>query len=95
MNTKDTLSAKEKTQYGTAIAALASGIIMCFLSFFLNKYSIEESALMYCGEMIIFCSGVFGVNLYIKNKVLEAEARINNKIDRKMKKVDDLITDQN
>ena len=94
METKiDKLSAKEKTQYGTAIVALFSGILMCFLSFFLNKYEVADSVLMYCGEMIIFCAGVFGVNLYIKNKVLEAESRINDKLEKRFRieeKIEDI-----
>lgn len=88
------LSAKEKTQYGTAIFTLLSGIIMCFLSFFMNEYDIENSVLMYFGQTLIFCAGIFGVNLFIKNKVLEAESRINSRIDKKMRKVDDLIQDE-
>lgn len=87
------LSVKEKTQYGTAIFTLFSGILLCFLSFFLNEYNIENSVLMYFGQTLIFCAGIFGVNLFIKNKVLEAESRLNEKIDNKMKKVDDLVKD--
>jgi hypothetical protein len=37
---------------------------------------------------------VFGINLFIKNKVLEAESRINDKIEKKMRKVDNIIKDE-
>ncbi len=90
----DNFSSKEKTQYITAISTLFSGIILCFLSFFLHNYIIENSILMYFGQTIIFCSGIFGINIYIKSKVLEAESRINNKVEKKMKKVDNLIKDE-
>lgn len=86
-------SAKEKAQYGTAIFTLFSGIVLCFLSFFLHQHTIHDSVLMYFGQTLIFCASVFGINLFIRNKVLEAEERLNNKIDKKMKKVDELVAD--
>lgn len=90
----DNFSGKEKTQYGTAIFTLFSGILMCFLSFFLDGHNIDNSVLMYFGQTLIFCAGIFGVNLFIKNKVLEAETRLNTKIDKKMQKVDNIIKDE-
>lgn len=87
-------SAKEKTQYGTAIFTLLSGIVLCFLSFFLHSHTIDSSVLMYFGQTLIFCAGIFGVNLFIKTKLIEAESRINDKIDKKMRKVDDIIKDE-
>lgn len=95
MKLNDSFSIKEKVQYTTAIGFLCTGIILCFLSFFLNEYDIENGVLFYLGTATTFTGAVFGINLMIRNQVIEAETRINNKIDRKMKKVDDLITDQN
>ena len=71
---------KETVQYSTAIFTLLTGIIMCFMSFFLNEYNIENSVLMYFGETLIFCAGVFGVNLYINDKIMQSEQRIDKKI---------------
>lgn len=85
---------KEKIQYTTALVFLFTGIVMCFLSFFLNKYEIGGGALTYLGEAVAFCAGVFSINLYVRSKVQEAETRINSKIDRKMRKVDDLVADE-
>lgn len=76
-----TSNTKENIQYGTAIVGLASGMIMCFLSFFLNEYNISGSVLGYLGEWIIFASGVFGFSLYVKTKFLEAESRMDKKIE--------------
>jgi len=90
----DKFSAKEKAQYGTAIFTLLSGIVLCFLSFFLHQQTIHDSVLMYFGQTLIFCASVFGINLFIKNKVLEAETRLNDKIDKKMQKVDNIIKDE-
>lgn len=85
---------KENVQYSTAITFLFSGIIMCFLSFFMNEYDIRSGALTYLGEAVAFCAGVFSINLYVRHKVKEAEDRLAHKIDVKMQKVDDLIADE-
>lgn len=85
---------KENIQYTTAILFLFTGILMCFLSFFLNKYDVGGGALTYLGESVAFCAGVFSINLYVRNKVAEAETRINSRMDRKMQKVDNLIADE-
>lgn len=78
---------KENIQYGTAIFGLATGIILCFLSFFLNNYNINGSVLGYLGEWIIFTSGVFGFSLYVKTKFLEAESRMDKKIEDEFDKI--------
>lgn len=90
----DNFSAKEKVQYTTAIGFLCTGIILCFLSFFLNEYDIENGVLFYLGTATTFTGAVFGINLMIRNQVIEAETRINDKIDRKMQKVDNIIKDE-
>ena len=77
---------KELVQYSTAIATLFSGVIMCFLSFFLNSYDIAGSVLGYFGQTLIFCAGVFGINCFVKNQIYDAETRINEKINEKMRK---------
>ena len=82
---------KETVQYITAISTLATGVIMCFLSFFLNKYIIESSVLMYFGQTLIFCGAVFGINMVIKTKVLEAESNIRKEVDRRLDNIDRLF----
>ena len=82
---------KESLQYITAISTLASGIIMCFLSFFLNKYDIQTGVLMYFGQTLIFCGAVFGLNIMIKTKVLEAETKIKEDVDRRLDTIDRLF----
>lgn len=84
---------KETVQYLTAIGFLCTGIFLCFLSFFLNNYDIKDGVLWYLGQAVIFTGAVFGLNLAIKTKVGEMESRLNERIDKKMKKVDDLIED--
>ena len=80
---------KETTQYIVAIITLFSGIIMCFLSFFLNKYVVHDSALWYFGETMSFAGGIFGIGLYVNYKVKNVEQRLSSKIENKINKVDD------
>jgi hypothetical protein len=84
---------KENIQYTTAIVFLFSGIVMCFLSFFMNEYDVGNGALTYLGEATAFCAGVFSINLYVRKKISEAEMRINSRMDKKMHQVDESITD--
>ena len=84
---------KENIQYTTAIVFLFSGITLCFISFFMNEYDVRTGALTYLGEAVAFCAGVFSINLYVRTKINEAEVRINDRVDQKMQKVDDLIQD--
>lgn len=86
-----TNEAKETTQYITAIFTLFTGIVMCFLSFFLNEYDIETGVLMYFGQSLIFAAAVFGINLMIKTKVLEAETKIRNEVDKRLDTIDRLF----
>ena len=85
---------KENIQYTTAITGLVSGIVMCFLSFFLNHYDISGSVLGYLGEWIIFASGVFGFSLYVKTKFLEAESRMDKKMVDRLNLIEEEIKDE-
>ena len=84
---------KENIQYITAIFTLFTGILLCFLSFFMNEYDIETGVLMYFGQTLIFCGAVFGLNLMVKTKVFEAETRLKEQMNKKLEKVDKLIKD--
>lgn len=85
---------KEKIQYTTSIFFLFTGIVLCFISFFLNEYDIDSGSLWYLGQSVAFCAGVFSINLVVKNEMFKAEDRLNNRMDRKMRKVDELLQDE-
>ena len=74
---------KELVQYTTAIFGFISGVVLCICSFFMNNYEITGSVLGYMGEMIAFCSAVFGLNLYLKGKFTEARVKSEKYIDEK------------
>lgn len=88
-----TIQRKEKIQYVTSIGFLITGIIICFLSFFLNEYEIDRGSLWYLGQSVAFCAAVFSVNLVVKNEMFKVEERLNKRVEKKMKKVDDLLED--
>lgn len=71
-----TVERKETVQYITAICTLASGVIMCFLSFFLNKYVVHDSALWYFGETVALCGAIFGVSIYVRGEVQRLDSQI-------------------
>ena len=64
-----TPNVREELQYGTAIGMVVSGIVLAFLSFFLNNYVISDSILWYIGQALVFFGAISGVNVYIKSKV--------------------------
>lgn len=82
---------KEKLQYTTAITFLCTGILICFLSFFLNQYNIDNGSLWYLGQSCAFCAACFGLNLMIKNEVHAIEQDLRNDIDTRMNKIDNLL----
>lgn len=70
-----TQNSKEWIQYGSAIAMIFSGIVLAFLSFFLNNYDIAQGVLWYIAQALIYAGGVFGVSIYFKTKLGEFESK--------------------
>lgn len=71
---------KEWIQYGTAIAMISSGIVLAFLSFFLNNYDIADGVLWYISQALIYAGGIFGVSIYFKTRLGEFEHRTRQEI---------------
>ena len=81
-------NAKEWIQYGSAIAMILSGIVLGFLSFFLNDdHDIADGVLWYIAQALIYAGGIFGVSIYFKTKLGEFESKareeLKDYIDRK------------
>lgn len=70
-----TTHSKEVIQYGTALAMVGSGIILAFLSFFLNNYDIADGVLWYIAQALTYAGAIFGVSVYFKTKLGEFESR--------------------
>lgn len=77
---------KDDIQYGSAIAMIASGIVLAFLSFFLNEHDIESGVLMYVGEALVYAGGIFGVSLYFKTKLGDFESRATDRMESDIRK---------
>lgn len=84
-----TSNSKEIIQYGSAIAMVVSGIILAFLSFFLNGYDIAEGVLWYIAQALTYAGAIFGVSIYFKTKLGEFESKtrkdLQEYIDKKEK----------
>ena len=82
-----TPNVRESLQYGTAIGMVVSGIILAFLSFFLNGYNISDGVLWYISQALVYSGAIFGVNIYFKTKLGNFESRVDDKIEEIVRKV--------
>lgn len=85
INWKD-LSIKDKISYYTAFALIASGIILAFLSFFLNAYNIATGVLLYIAQCFVIGGGLVGANVYFRSKWLEFDTRAEHEIKKMIDK---------
>ena len=81
-----TPSVREGLQYGTAIGMVVSGIILAFLSFFLNNYVISDGVLWYISQALVYSGAIFGVNVYFKTKLGNFESIVKNELANMHKK---------
>lgn len=87
------LGIKDKIQYVMAVLLITSGIIIAFLSFFLNAFNIATGVLIYIGQCFITAGGIFGVSIYFRNKLGEfrssAEDSVQKMIHKALNRMDD------
>ena len=76
-------SSKELIQYGTATFMVVSGVILSFISFFVNG-DVTEGVLWYMAQALTFAGGVFGVSIYFKTKLGESEHRIREYLNEQL-----------
>ena len=79
-----TPQSKELIQYGTATLMVVSGVILSFISFFVNG-DVTEGVLWYMAQALTFAGGVFGVSIYFKTKLGESEHRIREYLNEQLK----------
>lgn len=80
-----TPNVREGLQYGTAIGMVVSGIILAFLSFFLNNYVISDGVLWYISQALVYSGAIFGVNVYFKTKLGNFESMVKNELENMQK----------
>ena len=82
-----TPNVREGLQYGAAIGMLVSGVVLTFLSFFLNNYVVSDGVLWYVSQTLVYSGAIFGVNIYFKIKLGNFEARVKDELACMMKQV--------
>ena len=82
-----TTNTKEWIQYSTASAMIVSGIILSFISFFVNG-DITEGVLWYMAQALTYAGGIFGVSIYFKTKLGQSVTQIEELIDRKFRSLE-------
>lgn len=80
------LSVKDRISYLTAFALMGSGILLAFLSFFLNAYNIATGVLIYIAQCFVIGGGLVGANVYFRSKWVEFDTRAKNVIQQEIEK---------
>lgn len=82
-----TPNVREGLQYGAAIGMLMSGVVLTFLSFFLNNYVVSEGVLWYVSQTLVYSGAIFGVNVYFKTKLGNFESKVKGELASMIKQV--------
>lgn len=70
------LTIKEKLSYITSLVMIGSGILLGFLSFFLNAHNIATGVLIYIAQTFLVGGSLIGASIYLKSKWIEFDNRI-------------------
>lgn len=76
------LSIKEKLSYITSIIMIGSGILLAFLSFFLNAHNIATGVLIYIAQTFLVGGTLIGASIYLKSKWIEFNSTIQEEITK-------------
>lgn len=79
-----TLGIKDKIQYISAMALIASGIILAFVCAIFNFWEITTGVLIYVAQAFVAGGSIYGVSIYFKTQMGEFESK-------QFKKIEDLI----
>lgn len=64
------MSKKEFFHYVCAVGMIVFGCLMCLLSFFFSEvHKVDDSALWILGQALLFAGSIFGIGLYVNNRV--------------------------
>ena len=78
------LSVKDKISFAVAIAMIASGILIAFLSFFFFFFNIATGILIYIAQCFVVGGSLLGAQAYFRSKWLEFNTNIKDEIDKKI-----------
>ena len=80
------LCIKDKIQYAMAILLIVAGVVIAFLSFFLNAFNIATGTLIFIAQCFVTAGGIFGVSVYFKSKIGEFSSTATHKIEQMIEK---------
>lgn len=83
------LGIKDQIQYITAVVLILSGVIIAFLSFFLNSFNIATGVLIYIAQAFVAGGSIFGVSIYFKTKLGEFKSDAVEEIQKAVQKIVD------
>lgn len=86
------LCVKDKIAYIIAMVMIGSGILIAFLSFFLNAFNIATGVLIYIAQTFTVGGSIIGASAYFKSRWIEfdtkADSTITNKVNEIISKLD-------
>lgn len=59
---------------------IVSGVVMAFMSFFVNGGDIPDGVLWYVAQALTYAGGIFGVSIYFKTKIGELQSKADDMI---------------
>lgn len=81
-----TTNSKEWIQYLTASLMILSGVVLTFISFFVNG-DVTEGVLWYMAQALTYAGGIFGVSIYFRTKLGSSIMEIKDIIDKKFNEI--------
>lgn len=81
------LCVKDKIAYIVAMVMIGSGILIAFLSFFLNAFNIATGVLIYIAQTFTVGGSIIGASAYFKSKWMEFDTRADNIISDKINEI--------
>lgn len=84
---------KEWIQYSTAIAMVASAIVLAFLSFFITS-TIASGVLWYISEALVYAGSIFGISIYFKTKLGDFESKASERLKTELDYISDKLAEK-
>ena len=81
------LCIKDKIAYIIAMVLIGSGILIAFLSFFLNAFNIATGVLIYIAQCFTVGGSIIGVSIYFKTKLGEFQSKSIVSIEELIRKI--------
>lgn len=81
------LCVKDKIAYIIAVVLIGSGILIAFLSFFLNAFNIATGVLIYIAQCFTVGGSIIGVSIYFKTKLGEFQSKSMVSIEELIRKI--------